>query len=61
MHNPTEEHMQAVRRILGYLKTNLGRGLLFRKGREIDVKGFTDADYVGLSLIEDQPQNIVYS
>ena len=38
MHNLIEEHRQAVRKILGYLKTNPDRGLLFRRGRELDVK-----------------------
>lgn len=28
-------------------RTNPGRGLLFKKGKELDIKGFTDADYAG--------------
>ena len=31
MHCPSEEHMEAVFRILKYLKSNLGKGILFTK------------------------------
>lgn len=43
--------MQAVRRILCYLKGTLGKGLLFRPGKEMEVVGYTDADYGG-SLVD---------
>ena len=43
--------MQVVRKNLGYLKATLGKGILFKTGAELDVKGFFDADYVG-SLID---------
>ena len=40
--------MQAVRRILCYLKTTSGKGILFRaSGGSLDIQGYIDADYVG--------------
>ncbi|XP_068304271.1 secreted RxLR effector protein 161-like [Pyrus communis] len=47
MHAPSEDHMAAVMRILSYLKGAPGRGLIFRKHGHMDVKGYTDADWVG--------------
>jgi len=43
--------MQAVRKILNYLKATPGKGILFKSGEELDIKGFTYADYTG-SLID---------
>ncbi|XP_073019440.1 secreted RxLR effector protein 161-like [Primulina eburnea] len=47
MNDPSEIHMQAVMRILRYLKASPGSGILFRKtpSRHIDI--YTDADYGG--------------
>ena len=47
MHNPNEEHMEAVMRILRYLKGTPGVGLLFQKhtGRRISI--YTDASWAG--------------
>jgi transposase InsO family protein len=47
MHSPKEEHMEAVMRILRYLKGALGRGLMFRKNGHLNVIGYTDADWAG--------------
>ncbi|CAM8941118.1 unnamed protein product [Rhodiola kirilowii] len=48
MHNPSEIHMNAVLRILKYLKSAPGRGVLFSKHNNItEVCGFTDADWAG--------------
>jgi hypothetical protein len=47
MHAPSEEHMDAVYRILRYLKNAPGRGLLFAKSGESEIVGYTDADWVG--------------
>ncbi|XP_040366874.1 secreted RxLR effector protein 161-like, partial [Rosa chinensis] len=48
MHNPSESHMDAVMRILKYLKSAPGRGVLFSKHNNIlEVCGFTDADWAG--------------
>ncbi|CAL8999647.1 unnamed protein product [Prunus brigantina] len=47
MHSPSEDHMAAVMRILSYLKSAPGRGLLFKKNSHLDLEGYTDADYAG--------------
>lgn len=47
MHSPSEEHMKAVIRILQYLKSSPGRGIMFTKGDNLSVKGYTDADWAG--------------
>ena len=44
MHSPSEEHMNAVTRILRYLKSSPRKGIMFKKGNNLDVKGYTDAD-----------------
>ena len=48
MHNPGEQHMNGVMRILRYLKPSPGKGIIFSKNTEeqnIDV--YTDADRAG--------------
>ena len=47
MHCPFEEHLEAANRILRYLKSCPGKGLLFRRGEDRGVEAFTDADYAG--------------
>uniref|UniRef100_A0A2N9IBP1 Integrase catalytic domain-containing protein n=1 Tax=Fagus sylvatica TaxID=28930 RepID=A0A2N9IBP1_FAGSY len=47
MHSPSEEHMNAVIRILRYLKSSPGKGILFTKGDNLDINGYTDADWAG--------------
>ncbi|CAJ2635918.1 unnamed protein product [Trifolium pratense] len=47
MHSPFEEHLEAVYRILRYLKANPGKGLFFKKTSERNVSIFTDADWAG--------------
>ena len=47
MHIPTEEHMLVVRKILCYLKATPGKKILFKAKNELDIKGFSDADYAG--------------
>lgn len=45
MNNPAEEHMEAVMRILRYLKMKPGNGLLFKKSDSRDLEVYTDADW----------------
>ncbi|XP_062014168.1 uncharacterized mitochondrial protein AtMg00810-like [Rosa rugosa] len=40
----SEAHMEVVVRILRYLKSAPGKGLVFSKHRHLDVLGYTDAD-----------------
>ncbi|XP_039136472.1 uncharacterized mitochondrial protein AtMg00810-like isoform X2 [Dioscorea cayenensis subsp. rotundata] len=47
MNNPTEEHLDAVYRILRYLKMSPGQGLLFEKTANRAVSVCTDADWAG--------------
>ncbi|XP_059654930.1 uncharacterized mitochondrial protein AtMg00810-like [Cornus florida] len=47
MHEPSEEHMNAVYRILKCLKNALGKGLLFSKNGVYGIKGYTDSIWVG--------------
>ncbi|PRQ42978.1 putative RNA-directed DNA polymerase [Rosa chinensis] len=47
MHAPSEDHMHAVHRILRYLKTNPGKGIMFSKNNHTDIAGYTDADWAG--------------
>jgi hypothetical protein len=56
MHSPFEEHLEAVYRILRYLKANPGKGLFFRKTNERNVSIFTDADWADSIIICLAPQ-----
>jgi hypothetical protein len=47
MHLPRESHMEAVYRILRYLKSSPGKGLLFAQHDHLKVEGYTDADWAG--------------
>ena len=47
MYSPGEEYIEAIYRILRYLKGAPGRGLIFSKGEVQDIKGYTDSDWAG--------------
>jgi len=47
MHCPSEDHMDAVLRILRYLKLSPRKGLMFSKNNHLRVEGYTDADWAG--------------
>ena len=47
MHAPSEDHMEAVYRILRYLKSAPGKGLLFSKNDISNIEGYTDSDWAG--------------
>jgi hypothetical protein len=51
MHSPKEVHLQAAHRVLQYLKSTPGRGILFRRNGGLMLEAYTDTDYVG-SLID---------
>ena len=50
MHNLSNQHMRGVNCILAYLKSSLGKGILFSKNEHLDIKGYTDSDFVGSKL-----------
>ena len=47
IHAPREEHMNAVYRILRYLKGAPGKGLLFSKNGGSNIEGYMDVDWEG--------------
>ena len=47
MHSPTENHMKAIYQILRCLKGTPGRGLLFKKNYDREIKMYIDANWVG--------------
>jgi hypothetical protein len=47
MHCPSEDHMDAELRILRYLKSSPGKGLMFSKNNHLRVEGYTNADWEG--------------
>ncbi|TQD71560.1 hypothetical protein C1H46_042906, partial [Malus baccata] len=47
MHRPSEAHMDAVQRILRYLKSAPGKGLMFSNHGHQEVEGYTDSDWAG--------------
>jgi hypothetical protein len=47
MHDPKSHHMDAVLRIIRYLKGCPGRGLLYTSNGNLQVECYTDADWAG--------------
>jgi len=47
MHDPRSSHLDAVHRILRYLKSCPGKGILFSNHGHMKVEGYTDADWAG--------------
>ncbi|GAV56879.1 hypothetical protein CFOL_v3_00420 [Cephalotus follicularis] len=50
MHSPKEEQLDAVYRVLRYLKGTPGRGLFFKKGEQRMVEIYIDTDWAGSSV-----------
>ncbi|XP_057835178.1 uncharacterized mitochondrial protein AtMg00810-like [Cryptomeria japonica] len=49
MHNPGEQHMNVVLRILRYLKSAPGKGILFTRNEDYQsVDAYTDANWAGV-------------
>ena len=47
MHCPSKDRMDAVMRILSYLKSSPRKGLMFSKNDHLNVDGYADADWAG--------------
>ena len=51
MHSPRQSHLDAVFRILRYLKSAPGKGLMFSKNNHLQVEAYSDSDY-GSSVVD---------
>ena len=51
MHAPKESHLETVYRILRYLKSTPGRGVLVKRNGSLTLEAYTDADWAG-SMID---------
>ncbi|KAJ0938845.1 putative RNA-directed DNA polymerase [Helianthus annuus] len=47
MHQPQIAYMEAVCRIVRYLKGTIGHGVLFKSNGHLKIQGYTDADWAG--------------
>ncbi|CAA7024669.1 unnamed protein product [Microthlaspi erraticum] len=47
MANPSDQHMQAAKRVLRYLKGTLGFGVFYKRGAVEELTVYTDSDYAG--------------
>ncbi|XP_042029956.1 secreted RxLR effector protein 161-like [Salvia splendens] len=47
MHQSQAEHLEAALRIVRYLKGTVGHGIVFKKNGDLDIHGYTDADWAG--------------
>ena len=50
MHNLSNQHMSTFNRILAYMKSSLGKGILFSKHGHLDIEGYTNSDFAGSKL-----------
>ena len=50
MHNPSDQHMNAVNRILAYQKSSPGKGIMFSKHGHLDIVGYIDSDFASSKL-----------
>ncbi|KAL0313654.1 UNVERIFIED_CONTAM: Retrovirus-related Pol polyprotein from transposon RE1 [Sesamum calycinum] len=47
MDKPRSAHWEVALRILKYIKTSPGKGLLFKRHRHVKIEAYSDADYAG--------------
>ena len=47
MQEPRKPHLEAAKKILKYVKTTLGMGLMYKYNAKVSLHGFTDADFGG--------------
>ncbi|KAL0539594.1 hypothetical protein IC582_023810 [Cucumis melo] len=57
MQAPYEKHMEAVNKILRYLKNTTGKGLIFRKTNRKTIEAYTDSDWAG--SVRSKKQSVV--
>ncbi|CAL2230655.1 unnamed protein product [Prunus armeniaca] len=58
MHSPQSTHLQAVKRILHYLKGSIGCGILMRKNGNNQIIGYSNVDWAGCQI--DRKSNTGY-
>jgi Reverse transcriptase (RNA-dependent DNA polymerase) len=58
MHDPREQHMEVVRRILRYIKGSLGNELWYKNNGHLRIDGYCDADWAG--CMDDRRSTIDY-
>ena len=50
MNNLSDQLMKAVNRILAYLKSSLGKDIMFSRHEHLDIKGYTNSDFAEFRL-----------
>ena len=60
MHSPSKKHLEAVYRILRYLKGTPGKGLLFQKTTQHNIEAYTNANWED-SIIDKRSTSGYYS
>ncbi|KAK1420482.1 hypothetical protein QVD17_22111 [Tagetes erecta] len=45
MHNPLDSHLKTALRLLRYLKGSPGKGILFKKSDNFELRGYSDSDW----------------
>jgi len=58
MSKPKKPHLDAVKRILRYVKGTINFGIMYKKTIDCQVMGYCDADYAGIVAHDDQLQDI---
>nr|GFA01404.1 hypothetical protein [Tanacetum cinerariifolium] len=47
--DPRKSHLEAANRVLRYLKSTLGQGILISRSKDLALKAYCDADWLGCS------------
>ncbi|KAK8938972.1 hypothetical protein KSP39_PZI010912 [Platanthera zijinensis] len=47
MHSPKARHIDVAHRVLRYLKSSPGKGIMFSPNKELSIEVYTDADWAG--------------
>jgi hypothetical protein len=59
MHDPRDEHMNALKRIIRYVQGTLHLGLHLYPSSVADLVSYIDADWEDVLILDDPPQDIV--
>ena len=61
MQVPRKPHLDAARRVLRYAKSTLNFGLFYAYGVDVEVFGYTDADWAGSSYDRRSTSGYIFS